>query len=394
MADKFFPYGRQTIEGDDIAAVEAVLRSDFLTTGPTVELFESEFSLVVGARHTVACSSGTAALHLAALALQLGPGDVVVVPSLTFLATANAARYVGADVSFADVDPHTGLMTTESLEAALDRAKKLGSPRAVFVVHLNGATANMGALSGVARDQNCVVVEDACHALGTDGVGRCEFSDMACFSFHPVKLIAAGEGGAITTNDFSLADALMRFRNHGMVRDFDKLSASSMASDVHGQPNPWYYEMPELGFNYRLSDIHAALVRNQLKKLERFLLRRRELASIYDEMLGPLEDLVQPVGYRSGPHSAWHLYAVLIDFEKTGKSRAQVMSELKADGVGTQVHYIPVHRQPYYQKLYGYINLPGADRYYDRALSLPLYPTLKREDIERVVKALEKSLKS
>ena len=277
MSD-FIPYGRHCIEEDDIAAVAAVLRSDHLTGGPVVEEFETAFAKRVGARHAVAVSSGTAGLHLASLALGLGAGMLVIVPTLTFLATANAPTYTGAQVVFADVDPNTGLMGPSELEEALDRAE--GEVKAVYPVHLNGQASDMEAIKNICDSRGIRIIEDACHALGgeyrtTDGqwhpVGSCQHSDMAVFSMHPVKNIAMGEGGMVTTNDDQLCQTLRRLRNHGMIHEPEAFQDHKAAFDPEGNPNPWYYEMQELGYNYRASAIHCALGLSQLSKLDRFL---------------------------------------------------------------------------------------------------------------------------
>jgi UDP-4-amino-4,6-dideoxy-N-acetyl-beta-L-altrosamine transaminase len=392
--EPFLPYGRQCVEDDDVAAVVAVLKSDFLTTGPSVEAFELAFAGRVGARHAVTCSSGTAALHLAAAALGLGQGDAVVVPSLTFLATANAARYVGAEVLFADVDPETGLLGADHVEAALERAGSL-EPKAVFAVHLNGHVADMAALAALCRRRGLALVEDASHAVGatyTAGgarrpVGACADSAMATFSFHPVKAITMGEGGMVTTNDPALAERLRRLRNHGIERE-PRNFADCEAGFTDGAANPWYYEMPAPGWNYRAGDMACALGLSQLGKLDRFLDRRRALASLYDKLLAPLAPAVRPVPRGEAFESGWHLYAVLIDFEGLGIARAEVMNRLRARGIGTQVHYIPVHRQPYYRARYGELRRPGAEAYYARCLSLPLFPAMTDADAGRVVEAL------
>ncbi len=343
----------------------------------------------------MAVSSGTAALHLAALALGLGPGDAVVVPSVTFVATANAVRYVNADVVLADVDPDTGLMGPDELQAAFDRAKN-ATVRAAFPVHLNGQPCDMAALADVARANDLELVEDACHALGgnVDGhaIGDTHASRMAMFSLHPVKAIAMGEGGLLTTNDDELATALHRLRNHGLVQDSDIFSDRDEAFDTAGQPNPWYYELHTPGFNYRASDIHCALGHSQLGKLDRFLDRRRTLANLYDRLLAPLAPLVRPVPRVSWGQSGWHLYPVLIDFDAADVSRASLMHALTADGIGSQVHYIPVHRQPYYRAIDPDLTLSGADAYYTRCLSLPFFPAMADADVDRVVASLTRNL--
>lgn len=387
----FLPYGRQTIENDDVAAVVAVLKGDYLTTGPAVEAFEAALAARTGAGYAVVCASGTAALHMAALALGLGPGDAVVVPSLTFLATANAARFVGAEVVFADVDPETGLMGPEHVEAALSRVGDL-RPRAVLPVHLNGQPADMAGIGAVARRHGLAVVEDACHALGGTAagapVGSCSVSDMACFSTHPVKAIATGEGGLITTNDPVLAERLRGFRTHGMVRDPGQFRSPDLGFAADGSANPWYYEMHEPGLNYRLSDINCALGLSQLGKLDRFLARRRAVADLYDRLLAPLAPVVRPVPRVGWGLSGWHLYAVLVDYPALGLDRAAFMTRLRDQGIGTQVHYLPVHLQPYYSERYGAADLPGAARYYAQVLSLPLYPGLSDAEVARVADTL------
>ena len=380
-----------------MAAVAAVLRGDFLTTGPAVARFEEALADRVGAAFAVSCSSGTAALHLAALALGLGPDDRVVVPTLTFLATANAARYAGAEVVFADVDPDSGLMTPDTFAEALERA---GGAAAVFPVHLNGQCTDMAAIAEVAARERLKIVEDAAHALGASEawnggsapVGACKHSDLAVFSFHPVKTITMGEGGAVTSNDARYRERLARFRNHGIVRDSAAMANGELAFDRHGAANPWYYEMPEPGFNYRASDIHCALGLSQLKKLDSFVARRRALAALYDSALEPLGPLVRPVARAATGTPAWHLYTVLIDFESLRVTRAELMARLKDDGIGTQVHYLPVHLQPYYARRYGACDLPGARRYYERVLSLPLFPAMSDSDVERVAGALSRAL--
>ena len=397
---RFLPYGRHQIDEDDIAAVVSVLRSDSLTGGPRVAEFEQAFAQRVGARFAVACANGTAGLHLAAMALGLGPDDAAIVPTLTFLATANAARYVGAEVSFADVDPATGLMQPEDLREAF--ARETGRKvKAILPVHLNGQCVDMESIAEFAGRHELRVIEDACHAIGATyrtrsgeevRVGACRHSDMAVFSLHPVKTIAMGEGGVVTTNNPDLYAALLRLRNHGMVREASRFVQREEAFDADGQPNPWYYEMPEPGYNYRASEIHCALGLSQLGKLDHFLARRRELADTYDRALAPLARLVRPIARVPQAASGWHLYVVHIDFKAAGKSRACLMNELRERGIGTQVHYLPVHRQPYYRRRYGSLALPGADTYYASCLSLPFYPALTGSDVGRVAAALGESL--
>lgn len=402
-APPFLPYGRQVIEDDDIAAVADALRADYLTTGPTVDAFERAFAERVGAAHAVACNSGTAALHLAAMALDLKAGDWLIVPSLTFLATANAARYVGADVQFADVDPDTGLLTEAALVAALDQARRAGrNVKAVSLVHLAGRTAPLEGLAKIARAHGLPIIEDACHALGTTydaakgrpaRVGDGRYGTLATFSFHPVKTIAVGEGGMITTNDSDLAGHMRIARSHGMIREPQHMRDRTAAFEADGTPRSWYYEMHAYGFNYRLPDVLCALGISQLGKLDRFIARRRQLTRLYDEALKPLAPLVRSVPPVPDCDPALHLYAVLVAFDEIKITRQQLMAGLRERGIGTQVHYIPVHRQPYYRGLYGELSLPGADAYYHRELSLPLFPTMTDGDVERVVDALTNILK-
>ena len=396
----FLPYGRHAIDDDDIAAVEAVLRGEFLTTGPAVAAFERALAETVGAPDTVACSSGTAALHLAAMSVGLGPGDAAVVPAITFLATANAVRLTGAEVMFADVDPDTGLMGADHMAAAIGKAGEL-RVRAVFPVHLAGQPAPMEDIVALAGAHDLAIVEDACHALGSthearDGasvrIGQAGHGGLAAFSFHPVKTVAMGEGGALTGPNEALLERARRLRNHGLTREPASFTESALAFDDEGAANPWHYEMPEPGLNYRASDIHCALGLSQLGKLERFVVRRRSLAAAYDARIAALAPLVRPLARRGGCAPAWHLYVVLIDFAAAGTSRRGVIEALRADGIGSQVHYIPVHLQPYYRERYGAQALPGAMTYFERCLSLPLFPAMADGDVDRVVGALARTL--
>lgn len=386
MTEGFLPYGRQTIEDDDVAAVAEALRADFLTTGPTVARFEQLFAEAVGADHAVAASNGTATLHLAMMALDVGPGDVCIAPSITFLATANCAAYVGADVVFADVDPDTALMTPGTLAEALDRARGR-RVRVVLPVHTRGEVCDLPALRALADDAGAVLVEDAPHALGSrtrfDGaegrVGDCRYGAMASFSFHPVKTIATGEGGMLTTNDAGLAESLRRFRSHGMTRP--------------PGADPWIYEMARPGFNYRLPDVACALGISQLGKLERFSARRRRLAALYGEALAPLAPVVTLPPPLPWSDPVLHLLVALIDFGAAGVSRREVVDGLAARGVGSQVHYIPVHTQPWWRARNGDLSLPGAEAWYARCLSLPLYPAMDDGDVARVADALRAVLR-
>ena len=395
-ADSFLPYGRQSLDADDIAAVRRALESDFLTTGPEVGAFESELAAATGAAEAVVCSSGTAGLHLATAALELGPGDAVAVPAITFVATANCARYCSADVVFTDVDPDSGLMTPETLETAI-AGKEI---KAVLPVHLAGQSCDMTGISEIARKYGAAVIEDAAHAIGTTGVpadpdcriGDNRHSDMAAFSFHPVKTMTSGEGGAVTTNDAGMAEKMRRLRHHAMSLDPENWSDSGRREEAIDGRHPWYYETAQLGFNYRITDIQCALGRSQLKKLPGFKARRSALMARYTNALMPLAPTVRPITRIPDCDPAWHLCPVLIDFEAAGVSRADVMRRMRTAGIGTQVHYVPVPDQPYYRNLYGPGDYPGAQAWYERTLSLPLHPAMKDADVTRVTDALAAAL--
>lgn len=387
----FLPYGRQTIADTDIAAVAEVLPSDYLTTGPMVEKFEQALAECCGAKHAIAVANGTAALHVAALAAGLKAGDRLLTSANTFLASANCAEFVGATADFVDMDPQTYNVTADTLRAAWRK-----DVRAVVAVDFAGQPCDMPAIAALARDRGAIIIEDASHAIGsrfvhegkTYKVGGHPWADMTTFSFHPVKTITTGEGGAILTDDDRLAERCRRFRNHGMIRV--------------ATTGPWYYEMPELGYNYRLTDIHCALGLSQLKKLDQFIARRQEIVAAYNAAFAALSTVrcpqlapTQPSAFSLQPSLiAWHLYVVQIDFAALGKTRAQVMSELRQHGVGTQVHYIPVHMQPYYRNKYGYGpgKCPVAEAYYQRCLSLPLFPAMTDADVQRVIQAVTEVL--
>jgi UDP-4-amino-4,6-dideoxy-N-acetyl-beta-L-altrosamine transaminase len=389
MSD-ILPYGRHLIEADDVAAVVAVLTGGQLAQGPRVAAFEQALAARTGAAHAVASSSGTAALHLALAALDVGPGDLCVVPAITFLSTATAPRFCGAEVVFADVDPMTGLMTPQTLRVALQGAP--GPVKTALPVHLGGRLCDMAGLAAVASEFGVSLVEDAAHALGSvrgaERAGGCAHSAASCFSFHPVKTIACGEGGAVTTNDPALAGRMSRLRNHGVTHDPALMADADLSLDESGARHPWSYEQLELGFNYRMTDLEAALGLSQLGKLDRFVSRRLDLAQLYDQLLAPLGPVLQPIAVGADETPSLHLYAVRIDFEALGVSRDRVMRGLLARGVGTQVHYIPVYRQPYFAARTGPLRLAGAEAYYAQVLALPLFPAMSDEDAQRVAAAL------
>lgn len=399
----FLHYGRHNISAADIDAVVDVLRGNWLTQGPDIEKFESRIAQAVSARHVIACSNGTAALHLSLLALGIGPDDIVVTTPITFLADANAARYVGAGVQLVDIDSATGNMSPLKVAELLqgDRDHRI---KAIIPVHFAGQPCDLVEIYRLAKNHGASVIEDACHALGAkypaDGqwchVGCNAHSDLAAFSFHPVKHVACGEGGAVTTASPVLAQKVRKLRSHGIERiDFQHLNLSQ---DRTGTLNPWYYELHELGYNYRLTDIQAALGASQLDQLQFSIAERQRIAQTYEQLINDTfaDRSVTLLGNVSGSNHAYHLAVALIDFESFGVTRAEVMRKLAADEIGTQVHYIPIHYQPYYQRLFKgqTVQLPEAETYYQQALSIPMYPQLTELDCQRVVNALEAALKS
>lgn len=380
-----YPYSRPVLESEDIAAIRRVLESQFLTQGPDSAAFESELAAAFGCREAVVVNSGTAALHLAYIAAGLGPERGLLTSAMTFLATANAARMLDAPVVFEDVDPRTGNLDPESVKKALASAPfPIG---AIATVHLAGRVSAMAELRKIADAHGCMLIEDACHAPGTtydggDGqrhkIGSCAHSDFAVFSFHAVKHIAMGEGGAVCTNDSVVAERMRKLRSHGMSRkDFET------PPEVNA---PWYYEMNEIGWNYRASDIQCALGRTQLHRLDSLVAERRRIAKRYDRLLGQMPHLRVPEPAHPEEH-AYHLYAVDIDFKAVGKTRGEVMTALAKLGVGTQVHYIPLYHQPYYRRA-GHKPLPGTEAYYAGTLSIPLYLGLTDGDLEIIAGAL------
>ncbi|MGI9350802.1 MAG: UDP-4-amino-4,6-dideoxy-N-acetyl-beta-L-altrosamine transaminase [Rhizobiaceae bacterium] len=398
MTKQFLPYGQQDITDEDINAVIQALRSPFLTTGPRVSEFEEVFCDYVGVANAVAVANGTAALHLACLALKVEPGNVVLTPAMSFAASTNGAAYAGAEIQFIDCDPDTGLITPRTFAEAADNAAGNGKSATVAViVHINGEYADMAGIAAEARKRNIKLVEDCCHALGTtfvdeEGetcmVGSCRYSDISTYSTHPVKTITTGEGGVITTKDVWLAKKLKDLRNHGMERDPANFKRSELAFDSGGHPNPWYYEIQSLGYNYRLTDIASALGTSQMSRMPEIAQRRRELKAVYDKLFIDSNLPVVPIKTNRDVDPVRHLYPVLIDFGSLGIERSTFCHALKAMGIGTQVHYIPTHFQPYYHKRYGKIEMPGAEAYYRRVISLPFFPKMSNDDVLRVVDAI------
>ncbi|MGC9457319.1 MAG: UDP-4-amino-4,6-dideoxy-N-acetyl-beta-L-altrosamine transaminase [Halothiobacillaceae bacterium] len=377
------PYGRQDIQPEDIAAVVEVLRSDYLTQGPVVPRFEQAVADYCGAGHAVAVNSATSALHIACLALGLGEGDWLWTSPITFVASANAGRYCGARVDFVDIDPQTCNMSVEVLKSRLEQAERDGKlPKVVMPVHFAGQPCDMPAIAELARRYGFRVIEDASHAIGARygniKVGACAHSDITVFSFHPVKIITTGEGGLATTNDPQLARHMERLRSHGITRD---------PAEMRGEPDgPWYYQQIELGFNYRMTEMQAALGLQQLERLDTYVVRRNELAEQYDQALADLP-VVTP-WQNPESWSARHLYPVRIT-SAARRSRREVFDGLREQGIGVNVHYIPVHKQPDYQGLgYPLAACPAAEAYYSEAVSLPLFPALTTEHQEKVVTTL------
>jgi perosamine synthetase len=382
-------YGRQHIDEDDIRAVVECLRSSALTQGPMVGKFEKTVADYVGARFAVAVSSGTAGLHMASLAAGVGPGNALLTSPITFVATSNAAVYARGAPLFADVDEETVNISPASIEKMLTKHREI---RVISPVHFSGLPCDMVAIKKMADAAGAVIVEDAAHALGScyaDGspVGSCKYSLMTVFSFHPVKSITTGEGGLVTTNDEGIHRKLLRLRSHGINKEVDIYQFPDNAQ-TNGVPNPWYYEMQELGFHYRITDIQCALGVSQMKKLNTFVSRRRALARRYDAAFDG-HKRIRPAQAAGRDLSAHHLYPVRIDFTAAGTTRAMLMGKLRQRGVVTQVHYIPVPTQPFYQRL-GFVNAdyPQANAYYAQALSLPLYVDLTDEQQDSVITLL------
>lgn len=370
------PYGRQDISQDDIDAVIATLTSDFLTQGPAVPAFETAIRDHCGAGHAVAVNSATSALHIACLALGVGPGDVVWTSPITFVASANCALYCGADVDFVDIDDHTWNMCPQKLASKLEQASQEGRlPKVVIPVHMCGQSCDMAAIGALAKTYGFRIIEDASHSIGADyagaPVGNCAHSDIAVFSFHPVKIITTAEGGLCTTNDAALARSMQLFRSHGITRESEEMT--------HAPDGPWYYQQVALGFNYRITDLQAALGLSQMSRLRQFVTRRREIAARYDEALkGHGLQLPAPI---KDADSSWHLYVVRVQPDR----RLKIFEGLRKAGIGVNLHYIPVPSQPYYRNLgHDPALYPSAMDYYAQAISIPVYASMTNEDVDYV----------
>jgi len=382
------PYGQQKIDTADVDAVTDILQNGWLTCGPKVTEFENHLAEYVGTKHVIAVSNGTAALHIALLAAHIGKEDWVVTSPNTFLASANCAEYVGAQVWFSDIDP-----VSYNLDPVLLEKNWKKGTKAVVAVDFAGRPCNMPEIARIARERGAFIIEDAAHAIGSRfvfedkeyKVGGHPWADLTTFSFHPVKTMTTGEGGAIATDNDELAERCRVLRSHGMQK--------TRADE------PWYYEMSELGYNYRITDIQCALGLSQLNKLDRFIQKRQEITDRYNKAFADRDWISCPQLFKQSAFKssriAWHLYVVQIDFSKIGKNRAEVMSELLKKGVGTQVHYIPVHTQPYYQNKYGYHtgNQPIAESYYEKCLSLPLFSGICEVEVAQVIDAVLELIK-
>lgn len=379
------PYGRQDICEADIQAVVSVLQSDFLTQGPVVPAFEQAVKNYCGASHAVAVNSATSALHLSCLVLGVGAGDVVWTTPISFVASANCAIYCGAQVDFVDIDPRTYNMSVASLAEKLEQAEKNGAlPKVVIPVHLAGQSCDMAGIFALSQKYGFKIIEDASHAIGGrykgQSIGCCRYSDITVFSFHPVKIITSGEGGMALTNDTRLAIQLARLRSHGITRYPEEMTCPP--------DGPWYYQQIELGFNYRMTDIQAALGLSQMDRLDEFVAKRAAIASRYDQMLNGLW-VTTP--YRDpDTDSAWHLYIIRLDRDKIRFSQREVFERLRSFGIIVNLHYIPIYRHPFYEAM-GFCknSFPNAEKYYSEAISLPIYPTLTEEQQSLVVEKIK-----
>jgi len=378
------PYGRQDISQTDIDAVVEVLRSDWITQGPTIPCFEQAVANYCGSKYALAVCNATAALHLACRAVELGSGDKLWTSPNTFVASANCGLYCGAEVDFVDIDPKTYNISIDALRTKLEHAEKVGGlPKVLIPVHFAGQSSEMAAIAELAKQYGFYVIEDAAHAIGGEykgkKIGSCSYSDMTVFSFHPVKIITTGEGGMVLTNNQALFEKVSLLRTHGITRDPDKMSEQSQGA--------WYYQQITLGYNYRMTDIQAALGLSQMQRLDTFISQRHELAQAYNESLQDLP--LQLPWQHPDSYSAWHLYVIRLNKQK----RRQVFDSLRQAGIGVNVHYIPVHTQPYYQEMgFKLGDFPKAEKYYHEAISLPIYPLLTKLQQQKIITDLKKAL--
>lgn len=390
----FIPYGKQCLKDDDIAAVVEVLKSDWITQGPTIAKFEKAVANKTGAQYAVAVATGTAALHCACFAAGIGDGDEIITSPITFAASGNCALFLGASVKFVDIRTDTYCMDPKRLEAAITPKTK-----AIIPVDFAGQPCDMDEVCAIAKKHNICVIHDAAHSIGATYKNRQvgSLADMTIFSFHPVKLITTGEGGMIVTDDEEIAEKLSLFRTHGITNDDNSMlcieqsadNESSFAKEQYKTRSPWYYEMQTLGYNYRITDLQCALGLSQLKKLDGFIQRRRAIAAKYNEEFSKSPYLIVP-HQEDDRQSVWHLYMLRIKLDKTKKTRRQIFEQLRALKVGVHVHYIPLHLQPYYMDKFGYKrgDFPKAEAYYDSALTIPLFPAMSDKDCERVIRSV------
>lgn len=375
------PYGKQFIDEEDISAVIDVLRSDFITQGPAIEGFERKIANYVGAKYAVAFCNGTAALHGACFAAEIGAGDEVITTPITFIASSNCVLYVGGTPVFADINPDTYNLEPEQIEAKITTNTK-----AIVAVDFTGQPVEIDRIEKIAREHNLIVIHDAAHSLGASYDGRKvgTFGDMTMFSFHPVKHITTGEGGVIVTDNEQYYRRLLLFRSHGMTRDSEMMSRNE---------GPWYYEMIELGYNYRMTDMQAALGISQMKKLDGFVEKRREIAALYNQAFNRLDGLKIPMQHVKAA-SSWHLYVLGWLPDKFSADRKVIFEALRAENIGVHVHYIPVYKQPYYQQLgYQELSCPVAESYYDISISIPIFPRMNEQDVVNVISAVQKVYK-
>ena len=378
-------YGKQSIDESDIASVLEVLSGDWLTQGPAVEAFEDDIQDYFGARHACAVANGTAALHLVGLALDWRPGDIVITTPITFLATANCIAYAGATPDFVDIDPKTYTINLEKLEKKIGSYKKAGKNiKAVIGVDYAGHPCDWVALRKLADKYDFQLINDNCHAMGASLSKRkqyaTQYADVVVQSYHPVKNITTGEGGAVLTNISAINEKVKKMRSHGMVRN---------VAQMENNDGPWYYEMHDLGFNYRITDFQCALGSNQLKKLDGFIQKRQAIARYYDASFAEYDELITPCTNQSIGH-AHHLYPLQINFENISVSKKELFTRMKEVGISLQVHYIPVHLQPYYRITYGFKfnDFPISEKFYKKEVSLPIYPNLSRNEMHSVVNCL------
>ena len=378
------PYGKQNIIKEDIKSVTDVMKSDFLTQGPITPIFENALSKYCNSKYSVAVINATSGLHLACLALNVGKGDLVWTSPISFVASSNAALYCGAEVDFVDIDNRTYNMCTISLEKKLINAKKINKlPKVVIPVHLSGQSCDMKKIHKLSMEYGFKIIEDASHAVGAKYlnhfVGSCKYSDITVFSFHPVKIITTCEGGACLTNDETLFNRIYKLRSHGIVRNQDEMKNTS-----HG---PWYYEQTDLGYNYRLNDLQSALGLNQLKRVNEFIAKRHEIADYYNQLFKNDSNILTPF-QDSKSYSSYHLYIIRIQ-NRDGSYRKNVFEKLRNEGIYVNIHYIPIYRQPYYSKHFNHNDFPNSEKYYSEAISLPIFPTLTKKQINHIYNVIK-----